>query len=79
MTIILPGFFDSEANPLKRAHKSVVHDGFRFECDKCDRKYTSKTMLNMHIETVHERNRYECEFCNKSFLFKISLTKTCGH
>lgn len=49
----------------------------RFECDKCDTKFSAKTDLNTHLKSHEKRETviYNCSFCNKQFTRKGSLQK----
>lgn len=52
------------------------HDGKKFACEKCDKIYLTKTVLNEHVRRVHENKlgiKFFCEICAKGFKFKNAL------
>ena len=50
-------------------HKSVVHDGIRYPCTKCDKKFTTKGDIKIHLKNVHGdvNQQFECHICKKNF------------
>ena len=48
-------------------------DERKFECQKCEKKYKSKAILNGHLLT-HGEKKFECEECDFSTKTKRSLT-----
>jgi KRAB domain-containing zinc finger protein len=46
-----------------KEHISTAHDGYN--CEKCNRNYTSKSGLKFHIAQEHEQ-KYPCPICGKS-------------
>jgi hypothetical protein len=45
-------------------HQLGKHDGVEFNCDQCERKYTTKTNLQTHKQVKHEWKKYLCGECN---------------
>ena len=35
-----------------------------YQCDQCDFKATSKTILQGHMSTIHEGHLYKCDQCD---------------
>ena len=66
--------FASFAN--KNRHQQSKHEGKRYQCEKCDKRFTDKTNLDKHIMSFHEEINVtvNCEKCNKS-LCKNSLSR----
>ena len=66
------------ANNLKgnlTRHLFVHGIGERFKCDKCDRDFTTKHSLEVHIRT-HDKNekKVSCQICQQKFSQKGHLT-----
>ena len=43
---------------------------FRYQCDICEKDYSSSKNLKFHVKWVHDRDkskRYTCEICSESF------------
>ena len=56
-------------------HNSTVH-GNSFKCDTCEKNYSSKDDLRIHIDRVHLNKRiYNCDRCDKSFHSKAKLKR----
>ena len=45
-------------------HKRTVHQGAKFSCDQCDKKFPANSYLRKHKEAVHEGVRYACDQCD---------------
>ena len=58
-------------------NKKLVHEGMKhFICESCDKKFTSKQMLVMHISAIHENKKdFKCNSCEKTFSQKASLQR----
>ena len=54
---------------LYKAHIKNVHSDSKFKCENCDRAFTKKGNLNLHIKRVHfnEAKDCICEFCKEYF------------
>lgn len=66
--------FTSKIN-LKN-HKLAIHDKkFPFTCPfpGCDKRYSVKTRLNVHLKIHKEERPFKCETCGKHFLMKGDL------
>ena len=55
-----------------RRHKMVKHgDGKQLgkhQCDQCQRWYSSKSVLEMHVITIHQGLRpFKCNMCKDTF------------
>ena len=46
----------------------------KFKCDKCDKSFATKYILNKHYESHHARTTlYQCDQCPKTFWLKSYL------
>ena len=43
---------------------------FRFPCDFCDKKFTTKRFKKIHVEHFHEGKRWKCSICHDKFIYK---------
>jgi KRAB domain-containing zinc finger protein len=59
-----------------RRHVESIHTKIRFTCDVegCDKSYSFKNGLSMHIKSIHEGDGHRCEQCDKNFSTKQHLT-----
>ena len=64
----------SSKNGLK-FHMTRLHgDGTKdFQCDKCEKAFTTSAQLTSHSKGVHEGIRFPCDQCEKVYIFKPSL------
>lgn len=48
----------------------------KFSCDKCDKKFPKKFLLNKHITAVHlnEGQEFLCNICNKKYVWLTRLS-----
>merc|ERR1712213_170804 len=44
-----------------------------FQCASCDKTFTKKGNLMLHLQTVHEKLRHFCDKCDKSYSTERSL------
>ena len=61
---------------LKRNSATVATAAIRekrFKCDFCQKSYTSKQNLSIHVRTHAGENPYKCEICQKSFPVESSM------
>ena len=47
---------------LKHQKKSI-HEGVRYQCDKCDYAAKQYSNLKKHNESMHKGVRYQCDYC----------------
>lgn len=45
------------------------HEGIKSVCNKCNKQFSYKTSLQLHVLRVHEKSRHnkKCRFCDKKF------------
>ena len=52
-------------------HINSVHEGLKFSCSFCDKKFTQMTNMNKHVENLHnfsnEKEIYQCKFENCTY------------
>ncbi|XP_063707211.1 zinc finger protein OZF-like [Culicoides brevitarsis] len=59
------------AGDLADHEKTHENEHRPFECQICQRRYSNKNQLNVHVIRVHRKNEanlHECELCSKTFL-----------
>jgi len=57
-------------------HKKKVHEGIRYECPECGRKFGEKCHRTKHIKAVHLGEKiYKCHKCGMKFGRKGSLKR----
>ena len=44
-------------------------------CDQCEKNYTSKQNLEVHVKSVHENFKLNCLYCNSIFKSKSTFKK----
>ena len=45
-------------------HINQIHDKIRsYECNLCDKKYTTKKYLLDHVKEIHFKSKITCEIC----------------
>ncbi|KAL9707071.1 hypothetical protein quinque_010589 [Culex quinquefasciatus] len=67
--------------PMKatlKKHQQQVHQGMvpekNLPCPYCEKMFSEKQKLQMHVD-VHENNRrHRCRFCEKTFIQKVNCT-----
>jgi uncharacterized Zn-finger protein len=75
-----------ESHPLKRPLEDVVEDttdspeleakSFQCTVDGCQKAFTRKHALKVHVKTVHEDSRpFECRLCQSAFGHKHLLNR----
>ena len=59
-------------------HIRNVHEGFRINCDQCERKFTQYSELNNHLASTHKikiEKMFKCDECNFSTIHRQHMTK----
>lgn len=57
-----------------------MSEAMLFECDKCDKKFTTKFSLNRHLFIHTNEKKFKCRFCTKSFaLYQYLREHECIH
>ena len=64
---------DDDAGDQHRTHNEAVTDGYKYECQQCEKIFTKSYGLSRHIQSVHEL-KYACNQCDKLFTQQSSLT-----
>ena len=62
-------------------HVKSVHDGVKYNCERCDYKATTKSSLCMyivHVQSIHEGVKYNCKICDYKATQASDLIKTCA-
>ena len=66
-------FKGARASDVTR-HIKLKHLGVRFDCKKCEARFTDKKNLVRHEQSRHEGIKYECDVCGKMFSQKSHMT-----
>ena len=45
------------------------------KCEKCDKTFTTRGNLSIHIKAVHDQVKYDCVLCDKSFSQELNLKR----
>ena len=49
-------------------HISKFHEGVKYSCELCDKKFTETWTLKSHVLGVHEKlKRFKCNQCDKAY------------
>jgi uncharacterized Zn-finger protein len=57
-------------------HKKAVHEGVKYECDECGRRFGVKSHMMRHNKNVHlEEKDYKCAKCGVQFGQKTDLVR----
>ena len=62
----------NSSNSIK-LHKMVHDNSFPFQCEYCDKKFRTKTVLRNHLNQHTGAFSFPCQFCSKSFSSKGGL------
>ena len=54
-------------------HNQFVSKTKKYGCQECDKRYTKKTHLKVHIKSVHEGVKYPCNQCGYQASQKVNL------
>ena len=67
---------ESKKKVKKEGSKDVVIRKKKWKCPNCDKKFTFKSLRQIHIDRVHEGNqKYKCSQCDYKSAIKASLQK----
>ena len=55
--------------------ESSSSSNHKYKCDRCNKSYTQRGHLNVHIKSVHLKVKFNCEFCDYQSTTKSSLKK----
>ena len=56
------------------AHIKAIHEGLKYDCNKCDYRANKKNNLIAHKKSKHDRFRYDCNHSESTFTLQGSLT-----
>lgn len=66
---------DYETPDGLRLHDETVHQGIRYTCNQCSRKFTQMVSLRHHTNDYHGKfSPYKCPDCSSSFSMRRQLT-----
>jgi len=65
--------YQAGTKTLLRRHQQNIHQGVKFPCDRCDRKFSSADALRVHIYQ-HEGKTFPCAVCDTVFLTPSQLS-----
>ena len=55
-------------------HRMSIHEGVKYQCERCPKKFAWKTGLDNHIRDKHLfKYKMQCSKCNKTFVSKKGL------
>ena len=55
-------------------HRMSIHEGVKYQCERCPKKFAWKTALDSHIRDKHLfKYKMQCLKCNKTFVSKKGL------
>ena len=68
-------FSGSFHNPCNHCSLTVSnHSGIRYKCEQCEKEFTTKNRLNLHLKHFHENIKdNKCAKCKKSFVISSGL------
>ena len=58
----------------KLTYHTVKTKEIKYECEPCDKSYTTKEGYQAHLSTAHSDVRHKCDICGSDFAQKTSLT-----
>ena len=62
---------------LLKSHLGLVHVGKIYQCNICNKTFTSSENFRLHRENIHdhekEKDKFECTQCEKKFYHRILL------
>jgi uncharacterized Zn-finger protein len=65
--------FSNKSNLIK--HKNRIHNNLGFKCgyEGCDKWYSDKHYLKVHITKKHMEERvYKCKYCDRGYTYKLT-------
>ena len=48
---------------------------YKYQCDRCDKKFTASSTLKQHIDSIHLGVKFNCDICSAPFTRKDTLKK----
>ncbi|XP_048003356.1 zinc finger protein 732-like [Leguminivora glycinivorella] len=55
--------------------KSEICENNTWDCDKCDKIFSTKNAMNSHMRNVHSKKTFRCDVCSKLFNSLRQMTK----
>ena len=65
----------SQAEHAERFPTTKSTSPISFQCEKCNRKYTSKGNLRDHMRVHNPEDQYNCAYCDQKFTHKTNLKR----
>lgn len=59
----------TDSNFVETSTKKTV------ECDHCNKKFSKRSNLNIHIEKEHKLRKYSCPYCNRNLNTKFAYLR----
>lgn len=49
-----------------RLHRYFIHiSPYPYKCDRCEKRFARKSLLDIHVISVHEDHKYRCDECGE--------------
>ena len=59
-----------------KAHFRRKHEGKTFDCEQCDKQFSSAAAINNHVRAIRDKEKnWPCHTCNTKYPFQTGLYK----